>query len=505
MAEKQKPRRQPSQKKAQAAAGKKSGKEKDCIFLSNSRQSNLSSRSELLAAVINALPDIAFVIDEDGVYIEAYTSPSNFHYHDLDGIKGSTIEKLSPSKECAERHMRVLQAALESGQIQILEYEYPNSSGMGWYEGRVAPVEKTFGDKRHVVWLARDITHQRAAMEELRKYQQNLEAAVEERAAEIIKANANLMREKESREMMERMLVERQDYLDRIINSILAMVYVRSTDSVFTLVSSKYAEFFELSRYDILGNTPDGVFLPEIAENMLENDRRIMDTGVMNELEYWYDINGERRYVIERAIPLMDDARGHPIAICGTVVDVTESKKREEYVTHLALHDTLTGLANRQFVMDRLGKAISDSKRANLSVALLFIDLDFFKAINDTLGHEAGDVVLIETAKRFCTCVRKGDTVGRFGGDEFVIILENVRSRDDIEETIKNIFGIVGQPIPFMGHECVVGASVGVSICPEHAGDIDALLTCADDAMYAVKKKGKNNYTYYQPPETKAE
>jgi len=497
MAENQKTKRKPSQKKAIKA--------NDCMFMPDSKQSNLSSRSELLAAVINALPDIAFVIDEDGIYVEAYTSPSNFHYHDLDNIKGSTIEQLAPTKECAERHRRVLNAALESGTIQILEYEYPNSSGMGWYEGRVAPVEKKFGEKKHVVWLARDITQQRASMEELKRYQQNLEAAVEERATEIIKTNANLMREKESRIAMERMLVERQDYLNKIIDSILAMVYVRSTDNVFTLVSRKYAEFFELSHWDILGNTPDGVFLPEIAELMLENDRKIFETGVMNELEYWYDINGEKRYVIERAIPLMDDASGHPIALCGTVVDVTEAKKREEYVTHLALHDALTGIANRQFVMDRLGKAIDDCKRTGLSVVLLFIDLDFFKQINDTLGHEAGDVVLIETAKRFCGCVRKGDTVGRFGGDEFVFILENVRSRDDIEEVIAKLFAIVGQPIPFMGHECVVGASVGISICPEHAGDIDGLLTCADDAMYAVKKKGKNNYTYYQPPEPKAE
>jgi diguanylate cyclase (GGDEF)-like protein/PAS domain S-box-containing protein len=422
----------------------------------------------------------------------------------MEGIKGKTIEEIAPSNESAEVTRKTVQEALKTGTIQILEYEFPNPVGKGYYEGRVAPVEKKVGDKKVVVWLAREITHQRANLEELKRYQENLESCVEERSTEILQTNADLMREKESRIATERMLVERQDYLNKIIDSILAMVYVRSTDSVFIMVSRKYTEFFGFSdNNELLSRMPDWVFQPDIAEIMLENDRRVVESGTMSELEYWYDISGERRYLLERAIPLMDD-HGHIISIVGTVVDLTEAKKREDYITHLALHDALTGLANRMCVLDKLANAIKN-RQEDQSVAILFIDLDFFKAINDTIGHEAGDVVLKETAKRFCTCVRKGDTVGRFGGDEFVIVLEGVRSRDDIEEVIANIFAIVGQPIPFEEHKCVVGASVGISICPEHAGSVDSLLTCSDDAMYAVKKKGKNSYTYYQPPESPKE
>ena len=134
-----------------------------------------------------------------------------------------------------------------------------------------------------------------------------------------------------------------------------------------------------------------------------------------------------------------------------------------------------------------------------LSVALLFIDLDYFKKINDTVGHDAGDLVLKETAERLKSCVGKKDTVGRIGGDEFVIILEGIRSREDIDVVVKRIFAIVGQPVMYQGHSCVVGASIGISICPEHATDVDTLITCADNAMYVVKKTGRNNFSYYDP------
>ena len=452
--------------------------------------------ADLLNAVVNALPDIAFIIDEDGCYVEVFTSPTNTRHFGANSLKGQYLQNVVP-EEIIEQQLKVLREALATNEIQMLEYTFPNPDGIRWYEGRVAPVQHAIGQKKHVVWLAREITHHRSAKEKLERYQQHLEAAVEERAAEVLQMNVDLMRERETRVMIERMLVERQEYLNGIIDNILAMVYVRSTDNVFTLVSRKYAEFFALPHNDILGNTPDSIFPADLGNRMLENDCKVLESGAMSELEYWCDIGDGRKYVIERAVPLMDEKYGRPLAICGTVVDMTEAKEREDYITHIAMHDALTGLANRKCVMDRLAKAITLPQNPEFSVALLFIDLDFFKKINDTIGHEAGDVVLKETAKRFQTCVGKEDTVGRFGGDEFVIILEGVRSRDDVETVIKRIFAIVGQPILYQEHTCVVGASIGISICPEHATDIDSLIMCADDAMYVVKKKGKNSYAYF--------
>jgi len=509
MAEKQKAKRQkPQSKKASAntTAELFPGAEPVAAApAANALDSVSPTSGKLLAAVMEALPDVAFVIDEEGLYVEVYTSPTNYRHLKMDDIKGHTIQELNPTQESIDRHMRVIHEVLETGVTQMIEYDFPNPDGVRWYEGRVSPVRETVGHNRYVVWLAREITHHREAKEELQRYQQQLEALIEERTTELTKANTELIREQESRGMIERMLVERQDYLMKIVDNILAMVYVRSMDNVFTLVSRKYAEFFGLLHNDILGSTPDVIFPADIADLMLENDRRVTESGGMSEMEYWCDINGERKYALERAIPLMDETRGRPLAICGTVVDITENKQREEYITHIALHDNLTGLANRQLVMQRLGVAISQCEKTGLSAALMFIDLDFFKKINDTIGHDAGDTVLMVTAKRFCSCVRKSDTVGRFGGDEFVIVMEGVRSRDDIEEVVKRIFALVGQPIMHLEHECVVGASIGISICPEHGTDIDTLLTCSDDAMYVVKKRGKNSYAYYNPAESHAE
>ncbi len=453
----------------------------------------------LLAAVVRAMPDIAFIIDANGNYLDVYTSPLNYRHLKVDNIKGRHIGDLVPP-ENLELFLTTIRETLNTGMPQSVEYSLPNPDGVRWYEGRVSPVDAGEGQPPvQVVWLAREITHHKQIKDELKQSQQDLEARIEERTTELVQTNGELIRERKIRSETERMLTERQEYLNKIIDSVLAMVYVRSTDNVYTLVSRKYAEFFGLPYENILGSTPDEVFPEDIAEMMLENDRRIIETGEMSEIEYSCMVNGEKKYILERGVPLMDDARGAMLAICGTSVDVTESKRHEEYITHLALHDTLTGIANRQLFMDRFTRAVTATERSGLSVALLFIDLDSFKQINDQIGHEAGDAVLKETAKRLCSCVRKGDTVARFGGDEFVIIMDNVRSRDDIEPVVSRILETVARPIPYHGHDCVIGASIGISICPEHGRDVDALITNADNAMYDIKKSGKNNYAYFDP------
>jgi diguanylate cyclase (GGDEF)-like protein/PAS domain S-box-containing protein len=455
--------------------------------------------NNLLAAVVRAMPDIAFIMDVEGNYLDVYTSPLNFRHLKTDNLKGRNIRDIVPP-ESVQIFATTIRETLNTGMPQSVEYSLPHPEGTRWYEGRVSPVDSSEGKPTvQVVWLAREITHHKQIKDELKQSQQDLEMRIEERTTELLQTNAELMREKKIRGETERMLTERQEYLNKIIDSVLAMVYVRSTDNVYTLVSRKYADIFGLPHDNILGCTPDEVFLDDVAQLMLENDRKIIETGMMSEIEYSCMVNGEKKFILERGVPLMDESRNTMLAICGTAVDVTESKLHEEYITHLALHDTLTGIANRQLFMDRFTRAVSGTERNGLSVALLFIDLDSFKQINDQIGHEAGDAVLKETANRLGACVRKGDTVARFGGDEFVIIMDSVRSRDDIEPVVKRILEMVSRPIPYHGHACVVGASIGISICPEHGSVVDILITNADDAMYEIKKTGKNNYAYFDP------
>ena len=178
--------------------------------------------------------------------------------------------------------------------------------------------------------------------------------------------------------------------------------------------------------------------------------------------------------------------------------DITERRRRDEKISHLAHHDALTGLPNRHLFEDRLDHALSQANREESTVALLFIDLDKFKPINDTLGHEAGDTVLKEIAQRLLNCSRVSDTVARVGGDEFVVILEPISHHDDAGRIAKSILEALTAPITKVAEDCHVGASIGIAIYPDNATDPQALMKCADETMYRVKNSGRNNYLYFE-------
>ncbi|MCP3901699.1 MAG: GGDEF domain-containing protein [Desulfobacteraceae bacterium] len=159
-----------------------------------------------------------------------------------------------------------------------------------------------------------------------------------------------------------------------------------------------------------------------------------------------------------------------------------------------ANYDKLTSLPNRSMFMDQLNHVLKQSIRYERKFALLFIDLDGFKAVNDTLGHDAGDDVLIEVAKRLKGCVRDSDIVARLGGDEFTIIFTKINSLNDAKSGAEKIIKNLSDPLIIKGHDTQIGASIGISTYPENGSDIELLLKKADDAMYGVKKEGKNNY-----------
>ncbi len=195
---------------------------------------------------------------------------------------------------------------------------------------------------------------------------------------------------------------------------------------------------------------------------------------------------------------LVRDECGKPEFIIRAIQDITERKLTEMTINFMAYHDKLTGLPNRALLFDRLSQAISQAKRDGRHVALLFVDLDGFKTVNDRYGHEAGDSVLKMAAQRFLACVRAVDTVARFGGDEFAIILGNLdgpQQARGVAEKIVQAF-VQGMVLPD-GNECSVGASVGISIYPEHGTAMDNLITAADQAMYQSKRSGKSTYTLF--------
>lgn len=177
--------------------------------------------------------------------------------------------------------------------------------------------------------------------------------------------------------------------------------------------------------------------------------------------------------------------------------DITERLEAERNLVRLAYYDRLTGLPNRTLFFDRLAQALHAAQRAQKICGVLFVDLDGFKTINDTHGHEAGDEVLKAVAERFLTVVRTTDTVARMGGDEFVFLLHELRQGEDAAVVAEKVIDAVGAEIVLAnGTSCQVGASVGISVFPDNGTDMDTLLLAADEAMYRSKKGGKNQFTY---------
>ena len=182
----------------------------------------------------------------------------------------------------------------------------------------------------------------------------------------------------------------------------------------------------------------------------------------------------------------------------GIVRDITERKLAEQKIAHLAHYDYLTDLPNRALLLDVLNHSISLAKRNTHKVAVLFIDLDGFKKVNDTLGHDAGDLLLKGVSQRIKETLRESDTVARMGGDEFILVLDNIESAENALFTANKILKALSEPFDLMGQPGRVGGSIGISIFPDDSEDPDQLVKQADEAMYLAKQSGKNTSRFYR-------
>ncbi|WP_163337768.1 EAL domain-containing protein [Desulfopila sp. IMCC35008] len=216
----------------------------------------------------------------------------------------------------------------------------------------------------------------------------------------------------------------------------------------------------------------------------------------MQEEAVFYDRSGNEHIVQVTAGPLMDDAGNSLGAVFG-ISDVTEKKQALKRLTYQATHDHLTALPNRSLLFDRLHLAITRAHRAGKSVAILFLDLDNFKKVNDQLGHSGGDVLLKMVGKRLKEACRSGDTVARLGGDEFVILLEELTDLR-VTATVANKFiHLLEPPFHVAGNEFFITGSIGISVYPKDGTGVDELVKHADIAMYEAKKSGRNNYLFF--------
>ena len=216
--------------------------------------------------------------------------------------------------------------------------------------------------------------------------------------------------------------------------------------------------------------------------------------GEVEEAEWKFIRKDGSRFDAQLTVSGLADEHGHVAGLILIAYDITERKRTEDYVAHVAHHDALTGVPTRNLFHDRLKQSMARANRNRHKSAILMIDLDHFKKINDRLGHHAGDELLVEVAKRLKASVRASDTVARMGGDEFVVLLDEVGSTVDAELVAAKLLELLQTPLDVDGEVIIPSASVGICLYPDDGANSDALLKNADAAMYQAKQRGRNNF-----------
>lgn len=263
-----------------------------------------------------------------------------------------------------------------------------------------------------------------------------------------------------------------------------------------SFVNPKMAQMLGYSIEEML-EQPLVAFMDEEGRTILERNiaRRQQGQAARHEFKFIRK-DGAELWATLATNPIFDGEGGYRGALA-LVSDITDSRASAELIWQQANFDTLTALPNRHMFQDRLNQELKKARREGLLLGLLFIDLDGFKAVNDTLGHAQGDALLVEAARRIGRCVRNSDTVARLGGDEFIVILPGLEQVDGIDRIVQSMLTLLNRPFALDGAQPSISASVGIALYPADAGGADELLRAADQAMYAAKQSGRNRYSYY--------
>jgi diguanylate cyclase (GGDEF)-like protein/PAS domain S-box-containing protein len=290
---------------------------------------------------------------------------------------------------------------------------------------------------------------------------------------------------------------ERLELFGKMFHSSSEAILITDTNKHIVAVNPAFTEITGYGAEESIGKNP----------NILNSGRQAPDFYQ----KMWASINGAGQWQGEiwnrrktgeiypewLSIGVVKNSKGEVINYISLFSDITERKAAEQKIEFLAHYDALTQLPNRALFADRLKSALLVAARTERKVALLFLDLDKFKSINDTMGHLAGDMLLQSVAERLKTCVRESDTVCRQGGDEFMILLSGASNTADVEGVAQKIIAVMKAPHQIEGQEIVVTFSVGISIFPDNAANSEAMIKCADDAMYRAKERGRNNYQFF--------
>lgn len=287
--------------------------------------------------------------------------------------------------------------------------------------------------------------------------------------------------------------------LEQIIDTTPILINATDRNGRFLFLNSYQAALFGHDPEQLVGKSIADIMEPDLVERETRRNNVILETGIsIPNFEEKFVSDGVELIFHCNKSPLLNKDN-QTIGILTTGLDITARKFAEEHRTHLALHDMLTGLPNRTLLAQWMRTAVGESKSSGRGAALLLLDLDRFKVINDTRGHQTGDILLRQVAERITLALGKNGFAARIGGDEFAIVLQNLSDHSDAAAMCSKLLAKIGEPYAIGGVEQLIGASIGVALIPEDGTSPDELLRLADLAMYEAKSSGRNCFCFFSP------
>jgi diguanylate cyclase (GGDEF)-like protein/PAS domain S-box-containing protein len=427
-------------------------------------QKALEAQLRLTQLAIDHAPEAVYWMEPDGQFISVNKMACRTLGYSLEELLTMGVADIDPNLPLGVTLQMAL-ATKEAGMVRM-ESEHRTK------EGHVFPVEIVVnyieyeGKEIHCSYV-RDITERKRKESELEKIRANLDAA--QKLASIGSWEWDVQKD--------------------------VAFWSDETYRIFGINKEELSEHRE--------NFLDMI----ICEDRVKVEQALSDAlkGVKQyDVEYRVCLTEGTKKIIHALAEVIHDEVGKPLLMLGTVQDVTERKKSEEKIHHLAFYDPLTQLPNRRLLVDRLNHALASSERNGWTGALLFLDLDNFKTLNDTLGHDIGDLLLQQVAQRLTACVRKGDTVARLGGDEFVVVLEVLNADDQEAAAQTEVVGeeiktALTQPYTLARHQYRSTPSIGITLFHGPKTSIEELMKQVDIAMYQAKRDGRNRIRFFDP------